>query len=101
MNRVAGTLRLEELPDRADLHELRGLALHFLHVVRQLDCPRVALGQLLLEVALESEMASIKHERVDIAPHFGQMRNLANFAIEIRRGGNRQIRAYLIAARFR
>ena len=101
VDRVAVALGFEELPDRADLHELRGFLLHFFHIVEQFQRFRIALGQQFFEIALEPQMPAVEHERIDVAPDSVQVRDVAHAAVEIRRGGNRNIGADLGAARGR
>src|SRR5437588_3546464 len=81
MNGVAIALRFEELPDGFRFHEAGGFGLHLLDVVEKLQRLSIALGQQLFEIALESEMAAVKHEGIDIAPHFGQIWNVADAAV--------------------
>ena len=99
VNGIAVALGFEELPDRADLHELRGFRFHFFDIVEKLQRFRIALGQQFFEIALESEMPAVEHERIDVAPDFGQIRDVAHAAVEIGRGGIGMIGAHLGAAR--
>ena len=98
---VAVALGFEELPDRFHLHESRGFRLHFLDIVEQLQRLRIALGQQLFEIALEPEMPPVKHVGIDVAPDLGQIRHVADAAVEVRRGGNRDVGAHLRASRLR
>src|SRR5437899_3052492 len=63
MNFVAVALRLEELPNRANLHELRGLGLDLLDVVEQFERLRIAFQQQLFEISFEAEMPAVEHVR--------------------------------------
>ena len=49
--------------------------------------------QILLKVALIPQVPPIQHERIDVAPNLGKLRNVADPAIEIWRARNRDIRA--------
>src|SRR5713226_4293375 len=101
MDRVALALGLEELPDRAHLHELRGFLLQLLDAVEKLDGLLVVLRQAPLEIPFETEMAAVEHGRIDVAPDLGQIRDGADLAIEIRRRRNRYVAADAAAAGFR
>ena len=59
----------------------------------------IALGQQFFEIAFESQVPAVQHERIDVAPHLRQIRDLAHAAVEIGRGGNRNIGANFGAAR--
>ena len=76
MNGIACALGFEKLPDRFGFHESRGFRFYFLDIVEKLQRFLVALGQQFFEIALESKMASIEHERIDVAPDFGQIRDV-------------------------
>ena len=95
---VAVALGLEELPHRPHFHEARGLPLHRFQVVEQLQRLGIALGQGLFEIPLVAQVPAIQHERVDVAPHFGQVRHVAHLAVEVRRGRNGNIGPHLGAA---
>ena len=98
MDGVAVALGLEELPHGVHLHEARGFVLDLFDVVEQFERLRFVLGQGFLEIAFVAEMAAVEHERIDVAPDFGEVRHVAHVAIEIGRGRNRQVGADFAAA---
>src|SRR5579871_5219868 len=98
VNGVALALGFEELPDRFGFEELRGFRLHFLHVMEELQSFWIALGQKLFEIAFESEMTAVEHERVHVAPHFGQVWNFADTTVQIGCGGDWKIGSHFPAA---
>src|SRR5579875_1027584 len=98
VNGVSFPLSLKKLPDGAGLHERFGITLHLFHFVEQFERLWITLRQHLLEIAAKAEVPAVEHERVDIAPDFGQMRHAAHFAIEIRCGGNGNVGANLWTA---
>ena len=51
--------------------------------------------QPLLEAPLVSQMPPIQHERIDVAPHFGQIRHRSHTPVQIRRRRNRHIHPHL------
>src|SRR5712664_2044210 len=61
-------LCLEELPHRANLHEFRGFLLHFFHALKQFHGLWASLFEAFLEVAAESHVPAIQHERIDVTP---------------------------------
>src|ERR1700758_2463896 len=83
VHRVSVALGFKELPDGADLHEPRGLELYVFDILEKFESRGVALGPQLLEVALETEVASVEHVGVDVAPDFGEVRDLADVAVEV------------------
>ena len=95
VDRVAVALGFEELPDRLHLHEARGFLLHLFHVVEQFQRLLVVLRQRLLEIALVAQVPAVEHERIDVAPHLGQVRHVAHLAVQIGRGRNRNDRCAL------
>ena len=64
------------------------------HVVEEFEGARIAFGERFLEIAAEAEMAAVDHVRIDVAPNFGEIRDGADFAIEIRDWRNRDIGAH-------
>src|SRR5258707_833593 len=90
-NRIPVALGLKELPHDSRAHEPGRFGLHFLNIVEQLECLRVAFAEQLLKISTEAEMPPIKHEGIDIAPHFRKVRNVAYLPVERRRGRNRDI----------
>src|SRR5271165_2457834 len=94
MDAVAIALSLEILPHRADLHELGRFALQLLHSLKKAQRPGVALPQSFFEIALVAQVPPVKHEGIDVAPYFGEIGRSEQLAIEIGRGGNRQIDSY-------
>ena len=100
MDGVACALGLEELPHGFHLHELRGFVFQRLEHVVQLERLLVVLCQVLFEVAFVTQVAPVKHVRVNVAPDLGKLRHIADFAVQIgcRRDG--QIRADFGAAIF-
>jgi hypothetical protein len=81
VNCVAVPLGFEELPNRFRFHEPRGFLFHCFHIVEQFERLRVAFGQQLLEISLESKVPAVQHERIDIAPDFSQIRDIAYAAV--------------------
>ena len=73
----------EELPDRANLHEFGGFSLNLFHAFEKLDRFGFALGEAFFEIALETQVAAIEHEGIDVAPDFAQIRDVADFAVEM------------------
>ena len=62
----------------------------------QRDAIRIAFGESFFEISAEAEMASVDHERIYVTPDFAEIRNGADFAIEIRDGWNWDIGANLL-----
>src|SRR5689334_19143567 len=98
MERVPFPLDFEELPNRPRLHEAGCGLLHFLDIMKQLERFRIARRQQLFEVAFETEMAAIKHERIDVAPDFREMRDRTHTTVQIRRRRDRNRNAHLRAS---
>src|SRR6266852_572291 len=93
MNRVALRLHLEKLPHRADLHELRRVALDLFHAFKQFDCFLLPRRMLLLEIPAESQVPPEKHVGINVAPDFAQVRYEANLLFEILDRRNRYVRS--------
>ncbi len=93
-------LRFEKLPHRANLHEFCGFGFHFFHVVEKFQRAGFAIGESFFKISAIPEMPAIEHQRIDVAPHVGKIRNLAHFAIQIRDAWNRNVGAYFRRARF-
>ena len=81
------------MPHCGNFHEGGYFATDFFHVVEEFEGARIAFGESFLEISAESEMASVNHERIYVAPDFVQIRNRADFAIEIRDRRNRYVGA--------
>ena len=88
---IARRLHLEELPDRPDLHELGGFFLHFFHALKELDGFRIALRKALFEVAAETHVPPIEHERVDVAPDFAEIGHQADLAVQVLHSRNGEV----------
>ncbi len=67
-----------------NLHEVSRFALYFFHRLVQFERAGIAFGQRFFEISAEAEVAPEEHVRIDVTPHFVQIRHGANFAIEIR-----------------
>ncbi len=98
MDAVAIALSFKILPHCADLHELGRFALQFLDAIKQAQCLGIALPQSCFEIAFVAQVPSVKHERIDVAPYFADVRRSEHLAVEIRRGWNRKIDSHFCAA---
>src|SRR5580704_8400213 len=83
----------KELPDRTNFHEFGGFSFNLFHTFEKLDRFGFTLGEAFFKIATETQVAAIKHEGIDVAPDFAQIRDEADFALECLHGGNGKIRA--------
>src|SRR5258707_15659887 len=79
---VALCFRFEKLPDGANLHELGRFLLYFFHLFEEFNRLRIALSQTFLEVSSKTHVPPKKHERVDVTPHFTQIRYQPHLAVQ-------------------
>src|SRR5207247_1799694 len=68
------------------------------NVVVKLHRNVITVREHLLEIALEPQVTAVKHEWIDVTPHNAQIRSLADSAVEVGRGGNRNVGADFAAA---
>src|SRR3954468_2667427 len=87
-------LGFEELPDGARLQELRSFLFDNFKVLIQLERLWIARLQQLFEIAFESQMAPVDHEGIHIGPQLLQVGDIADMALEIRNGWNRNVSAH-------
>src|SRR5271170_627107 len=93
VNRIALALGFEKLPDGANFHELGSSDFGFFHVAVEFERAGIAVRESLFKIAAEAHVATEEHVRIDVAPHFAQIRHNTNFLVEIRDGKDRQIGA--------
>src|SRR5213079_585244 len=69
------------------------------HALEQLDGFRIAFGQMLFEVAAETQVASEEHVRINVAPDFAQVGDETDLPVEKGHWRNRKIHAHAGRAR--
>src|SRR5882757_514805 len=79
---VALRFGFEKLPDGANLHELGRFLLYFFHLFEEFNRLRIALSQTFLEISSKTHVPPEKHERVDVAPHFAQIRHQPHLTVQ-------------------
>src|SRR5260370_1269124 len=75
--------RLEKLPYRPHLHELGRFFFNLFHRCEEFHRFRLPRRKLLLKISPVAKVPPEQHERIDVAPHFTQIRHQPHFAIQI------------------
>jgi len=78
MQLLAISLGRKKLPHRSHFHKFRCFFFDFFHGREEFQRFRLARGKLLRKSSMIAKMPPKQHERIDVAPHFAQVRHQAH-----------------------